>query len=117
MELARNVLLILHLAGMAGILISILASRKKLSPGITHSALLAFLTGIALVGIRYGLNGQDPDKWANVDNAKITIKTLVVAVIFVFGYKFKKREALPGRIWGLLLALTVANIVIAVWWN
>jgi hypothetical protein len=55
MELARNILLALHLIGMAGILISLLASRKKLSPGITHSALLAFLSGIALVGIRYGL--------------------------------------------------------------
>ena len=116
MELARNVLLILHLAGMAGILISILASRKKLSPGITHSALLAFLTGIALVGIRYGLHSQDPAKWTTLDNAKITVKTLGVAVILLLGYRFKKREVLPGKIWALILGLTVLNIAISIWW-
>ena len=113
MELARNVLLILHLAGMAGILISILASRKKLSPGITHSALLAFLTGIALVGIRYGLNDQDPDKWANVDNAKITIKTLFVAIILVLGYRFKKKETVSPAIWWTIAMLAILNTLVA----
>ena len=116
MELARNILLALHLVGTVGILISLLISRKKLSPGLTHSALLALVAGIGLVGIRYGLHSQDPMKWSTPDNAKITIKTLVVAVIFVLGYKFKKCEVLPGKIWGLLLALTVSNIVIAVFW-
>jgi len=116
MELARNILLGIHLIAMLGILFSLLTSRKKLSPGLTHSALLALVAGIALVGIRYGLHSQDPMKWSTPDNAKITIKTLVVALILVLGYKFKKREILPGKIWGLLLALTVANIVIAVIW-
>ncbi len=114
MELARNILLGIHLIAMLGILFSLLTSRKKLSPGLTHSALLALVAGIALVGIRYGLNSQDPMKWSTPDNAKITVKTLVVALILVLGYKFKKREVLPGRIWGLLLVLTVANIVVAV---
>ena len=116
MELARNILLGIHLIAMLGILFSLLTSRKKLSPGLTHSALLALVAGIALVGIRYGLHSQDPAKWSTPDNAKITVKTLFVAVILVLGYKFKIREVLPGKVWGLLLALTAANIVIAVWW-
>ena len=112
MELARNILLGIHLIAMLGILFSLLASRKKLSPGLTHSALLALVAGIALVGIRYGLHSQDPMKWSTPDNAKITVKTLVVAVILTLGFKFKKKDLLPGKIWGLLVALTVANIVI-----
>ena len=113
MELARNILLGIHLIAMLGILFSLLTSRKKLSPGLTHSALLALVAGIALVGIRYGLHSQDPMKWSTPDNAKITIKLLIVAVILTFGFKFKKKDILPGKIWGLLLALTVTNIVIA----
>ena len=112
MELARNILLGIHLIAMLGILFSLLTSRKKLSPGLTHSALLALVAGIALVGIRYGLHSQDPMKWSTPDNAKITVKTLVVAVILTLGFKFKKKDLLPGKIWGLLVALTVANIVI-----
>jgi hypothetical protein len=116
MELARNILLGLHLIGMAGILISLLASRKKLSPGITHSALLAFLTGIALVGIRYGLNDQDPVKWANVDNVKITIKTLFAATILILGFRCRKKESVSPVIWWTIAVLALANIAIAVWW-
>ena len=116
MELARNILLGIHLIAMLGILFSLLTSRKKLSPGLTHSALLALVAGIGLVGIRYGLHSQDPMKWSTPDNAKIIVKTLFVAVILVIGYKFKIREVLPGKVLGLLLALTAANIVIAVWW-
>ena len=113
MELARNILLGLHLIGMAGILISLLASRKKLSPGITHSALLSLLTGIVLVGIRYGLNSQDPTKWANVDNAKITIKTLFVVTILVLGFRYKKKETVAPVIWWTIAVLASANIGIA----
>jgi len=109
MELARNILLALHLIGMAGILISLLASRKKLSPGITHSALLAFLSGVALVGIRYGLNSQDPTKWANVDNAKITIKTLFATTILILGFRYKKKESVSPVIWWTIAVLTISN--------
>ncbi len=116
MELTRNILLILHLAGMAGILISLLASRTKLSAGVTHSALLALVAGIALVGVRYGLNSQDPMKWSTPDNAKITVKLVFVIAIIVLGYKFKKSEVLPRKIWPTIAALTVTNILIAYFW-
>ena len=116
MELARNILLGLHLLGLAGVLISLLVSRKKLSAGVTHSALLAFVTGLALVGLRYPLVESDPTKWESIDNLKITIKTLVVATILVLGFRYKKKEVLPVAIWGTLLGLTVINVTIAVWW-
>jgi uncharacterized membrane protein len=115
-ELARNILLGLHLLGTAGILISLLLSRKKLSPGITHSALLSLITGLALVGLRYPLVDADPIKWEEVDNTKISIKLLIVFVILVLGYKNKKKEAVSKVVVTLVAALAITNISIAVLW-
>jgi uncharacterized membrane protein len=115
-ELARNILLGLHLLGAAGILISLLLSRKKLSPGITHSALLSLITGLALVGLRYPLVEADPMKWEEVDNTKISVKLLIVVVILVLGYKNKKKEHISLIVWGTLAALAIGNILIAVFW-
>jgi uncharacterized membrane protein len=115
-ELARNILLGLHLLGTIGILVSLLLSRKKLSPGITHSALLSLITGLALVGLRYPLVDADPMKWEEVDNTKISIKLLIVFVILVIGYKNKKKEVVSKLVFGVISLLTVANILIAVWW-
>ncbi len=116
MELARNILLGLHLLGTAGILISLLLSRKKLSAGITHSALLSLITGLALVGLRYPLVDADPMKWEEVDNTKISIKLLIVLVILVIGYKNKKKEAVSKGIISSIAGLALLNIAIAVWW-
>ena len=116
MELARNVLLILHLAGMAGILISILGSRTKLSSGISHSALLALIAGIGLVGIRYSLNSADPAKWELIDNAKITIKLIFVIAILAITYVNKKKESLKSWVIPVIAGLTIGNIIIAYAW-
>jgi uncharacterized membrane protein len=112
-ELARNILLGLHLLGTAGILISLLLSRKKLSAGITHSALLSLITGLALVGLRYPLVDADPMKWEEVDNTKISIKLLIVVVILVLGYKNRKKEAVSKVVVGAVSCLAIANITIA----
>ena len=116
MELARNILLGLHLLGTAGILVSLLLSRKKLSSGITHSALLALLSGIALVGLRYPLVEADPMKWEEIDNTKISIKLLIVLVILVIGYKNKKKEVVSKVVVASIAGLALINIAIAVWW-
>jgi hypothetical protein len=116
MELARNVLLILHLAGMAGILISILASRTKLSSGITHSAFLSLIAGIGLVGIRYSLHSQDPAKWELIDNAKISIKLIFVLTILAIAYANKKKPTLSPMVIPWIAGLTIGNIIIAYVW-
>ena len=116
MELARNILLGLHLLGTAGILISLLLSRKKLSAGITHSALLSLITGLFLVGLRYPLVEADPMKWEEVDNTKISIKLLIVLLILVLGYKNKKKEVVSKLVIGAMAALAIINIVLAVYW-
>ena len=116
MEIARNVLLILHLAGMAGILISLLTSRTKLSAGVTHSALLALVAGISLVGVRYSLHAQDPAKWDLIDNAKIGIKFSFVLIILAIAFVNKKKESLSPMVLPWIGALTIGNIIIAYVW-
>ncbi len=116
MELTRNILLILHLAGMAGILISLLASRTNLSAGVTHSALLSFITGLALVGIRYPLVDANPVKWEAIDHVKISIKLLIVLAILVIAYANKKKPTLSPIVVPWLGGLAISNIMIAYMW-
>jgi hypothetical protein len=116
MELARNILLGLHLLGTAGILVSLVLSRKKLSPGIIHSALLSLLSGIALVGLRYPLVDADPMKWEEIDNTKISIKLIIALVILVLGYKNKKKQAVSKVVIASIAGLAISNASIAVFW-
>ena len=113
MELLRNILLLLHLAGMAGILISLIKNRTKIATGLVHSALTATVTGIALVGLRYPLHNSDPMKWPWPDNAKITIKLLFVLIILALALTNRKKETISSTIWSLIAALTIGNMIIA----
>jgi NAD/NADP transhydrogenase beta subunit len=116
MELLRNILLLLHLAGMAGILISLIKTRTKIATGLVHSALTATVTGIALVGLRYPLHDSNPMKWPLPDNAKITVKLLFVLIILALAFTNRKKETISSTIWSLIAALTIGNIIIAVVW-
>jgi len=116
MAIARDILLILHFIGLAGILGGLLASQSKLNKGVLHSALLSLISGIALVGIRYPLHDSNPMEWALSDNAKITVKLLILLAILVVGYRNAKKDSLPKNTWMAMTLLTVTNIVIAVIW-
>ena len=116
MELVRNVLLLLHLAGMAGILISLIKTRTKIATGLVHSALTATVTGIALVGLRYPLHDSDPMKWPLPDNAKIGMKLFFVLIILALAFANRKKEIISSNVWSFIGALTIGNIIIAVVW-
>ena len=114
MELVRNILLLLHLAGMAGILISLVKTRT--TTGLVHSALTATVAGIGLVGIRYPLHNSDPMKWPLPDNAKIGMKLTFVLIILFLAFLNRKKETLSSNVWSWIAALTIGNIIIAVVW-
>ena len=116
MELTRNVLLLIHLAGMAGILLSLLRSRTKIATGLLHSALTALVAGLALVAIRYPLHSHDPMKWPLIDNAKIGMKLTFVLIILVLAFINRKKETISSNVWNWVAALTIGNIIIAVVW-
>jgi hypothetical protein len=116
MELARNILLGLHLLGTAGILVSLLLSRRKLSPGIIHSALLSLVTGVALVGLRYPLVEADPMKWEEIDNIKISVKFLILLVILFFSYIGINKKKFNAALLSGLTILSLLNVSIAFFW-
>lgn len=116
MELVRNILLLLHLAGMAGILISLVKTRTTIATGLVHSALTATVAGIGLVGIRYPLHNSDPMKWPLPDNAKIGMKLTFVLIILLLAFLNRKKETLSSNVWSWIAALTIGNIIIAVVW-
>ena len=116
MELVRNILLLLHLAGMAGILISLVKTRTTIASGLVHSALTATVAGIGLVGIRYPLHNSDPMKWPLPDNAKIGMKLTFVLIILLLAFLNRKKETLSSNVWSWIAALTIGNIIIAVVW-
>ena len=114
MELARNLLLALHLIGMTGILISLILSRKNLSPGVTYSALLSLITGIALVGLRYPLVDANPTKWEEIDNLKISVKLLLVLTILIIGLKNRSKDSIGRNAVRVIFMLTLITITIAI---
>ncbi len=116
MEIGRDILLILHFIGLAGILGGLLASQNKLNSGVLHSGYLSLVTGIALVGIRYPLHDSNPTEWALPDNAKITVKFLILLAILILGVQTKKKDNFPKNSWLAMVLLSVSNIAIAVVW-
>lgn len=113
MEIVKNVALVLHLLGFAAILAGFLsqtrATEKKVDAGVLHGAWTQLVTGVALVGINEALD-------VDVDNVKIGVKLLVLVAIVVLALWGRRRPAVPTGAWAAIGALTVLNVVIAVFW-
>ena len=116
MEITRSLLLILHFIGMAGLLGGLLASSKSLNKGVLHSALLALVTGLGLVGIRYSLVDSYPDQYEEINHSVVGIKLVILIIILALGYLNAKKQVFPKRSWLAMVALSVSSIAIAVVW-
>ena len=80
MEISRDLLLILHFIAMAGLLGGLLASQSKLNKGVLHSSLLALVTGLGLVGIRYSLVDSYPDQYEEINHSVVGIKKAKIKI-------------------------------------
>jgi hypothetical protein len=117
MEILKNVILALHIIGVAallgGVLYQIRAIREgtaRVLPAILHGAWTMLLTGVLLVGLQYPL-GHD------VNNVKFGVKLAVLVASIVIALVNRKREKLAGWVLPALGSLTVANVVIATVWR
>lgn len=114
MEILKDIVLILHFLGLAGILGGVLAQSranpKRIDALVWHGSLTQLVTGIALVGLREGLDLE-------VDNAKIGVKLVILLVIAFLAWRYRKAEAVATSVWGAIGLLTVANVAIAVLWH
>ncbi len=113
MEILRDVLVFLHFIGLAalfgGLFVQLKSDPRVVNNAVIHGALTQLVTGLLLVGV---LEGMD----AEVDNAKIGVKLLVVLVITVLAFANRKKTSIPNGLFFGLMGLTVLNIAVAVFW-
>ena len=119
MEILKNVILALHIIGIASLLGGFLFQMKdlkagtaKIVPGIMHGAWTMLVTGVLLVGMAYALgNGE------YVNNTKITVKLVILIAIVVIALVNKKKETLAKWVLPAIGGLTIVNILLATVWK
>ncbi len=114
METVRLVLLFLHILGWAalfgGLVTQARSPEKSANPLMRDGVGTAFLTGLALVGV---LEAGDAD----VDHVKVGVKLVVGLVLLVLVMANVRKPRIADGLYGALLALTVLNIGVAVFWS
>ncbi|QSR29887.1 hypothetical protein CFI00_05065 [Nocardioides sp. S5] len=113
METLRLVLLFVHILGFAALLGGLLVQLRS-EPKVVNSLMrdgigTAFLAGLLLVGVLESLGSPD--------HAKIGVKFAVGLVILVLVMVNMRKPSVPQGLYFGLLALTIANIAVAVFWS
>ena len=77
---------------------------------MVHGIITQLVTGVLLVGI-----AESDD--APVDHAKVGVKLTVAVIVAVLVFANRKRDVISTGAWALIGGLTIANIVVAVFWR
>lgn len=114
MEILRLVLLLLHVLGFAALIGGLLAQARSADRAVTapmrDGAGTAFVTGLFLVGVLEAGGGD-------VDHLKIGVKFAVGLVLLGLVMANLRKPRIPdGLFWGML-ALSVLNVAVAVFWS
>lgn len=119
MQFTYNLFLVLHFIGISGLLGGLLAQiavkPKQLPKFVLHSAWLAFIAAIVMVGINQMMHSDDATIEV-LDHLKVAVKSTILIIVLAIGYLNIKKAALSNKVWGLITLLTTSNIVIAVFW-
>ncbi|MFF0589536.1 hypothetical protein ACFYWD_26610 [Streptomyces sp. NPDC003781] len=117
MDVLIHIFVGLHIIGIAALLGGFLTQMKamgqgaaRFTPAMLHGALTMLVTGAVLVGLN---QAQD----YSVDNVKIGVKLAVLIVILGLVYVKRDDEKVDKPLFGLVGALTLVNIFIAVLWT
>lgn len=114
METLRLVLLFVHILGFAaligGLLVQAGEAEKKVNGAMRDGIGTAFLAGLLLVGV---LEADDAD----VNHAKIGVKFAVGLVVLVLVMINTRKPKIPDGLYWALVALSVANVAVAVFWS
>ena len=116
MTFLYNLMLVLHFVGLAsllgGVIVQIKAPDKGVNRAMFDGALLQILTGVIMVGLAE--SGSIEDEQLNM--TKISVKLAIVIVIAVLAFIGRKKQPPQVPLWGIIGALTLVNVVIAVFW-
>ncbi len=119
MQFTYNLFLVLHFIGISGLLGGLLAQiavkPKTLPKFVMHSAWLAFIAALVMVGINQMMHSDDATVEV-LDHIKVAVKSTILIIVLAIGYLNIKKAALSNKAWGLMTLLTISNIVIAVFW-
>ena len=118
MQIVRDILLVLHILGAAGIIGGSMMEMSKLKDGlakingaIMHSAWLMLVTGVGLVGLMYALD-RTPD------NTKIGVKgAILIAIVVIALINRGKDKVVAKWVVPTIASLTIVNVIIAVVWH
>jgi hypothetical protein len=114
MQIAYQILVLLHLIGFAalfgGVLVQLRSKEPEVNAAMLYGSLTLLITGLALVWLEE--LGPDP-----VNHLKIAIKLVVTALIVLLVLKNRKFAAIPRGLWALIGGLTLSNAVVAVLWQ
>ncbi|UAL28721.1 hypothetical protein K8W59_12735 [Nocardioides rotundus] len=113
MTIVQNILVLLHFLGWAalfgGMVVQLREPAKRVNAAMRDGAGTAFLAGLLIVGVLEA--GSDP-----VNNAKIGVKFVIGLVVLVLVMANVRKERLKDGVFYGILGLTVANMVVAIFW-
>ena len=119
MEFLYNLIVVLHFVGLAlllgAFLVQVNDPQKTVTRWMWDGALTMLLTGVIMVGL-LSSKAYVPFEGFEVDNAKIGVKLAIVIVIAVLAFIGKRKPAPQVGLWAAVGLLTLANVVIAVFW-
>ncbi|MEO5653474.1 MAG: hypothetical protein ABIN79_00555 [Marmoricola sp.] len=114
MDILRQILLFLHILGFAsligGLLVQVTASERRVNNAMRDGIGLAFLAGLGLVGV---LEAGDTD----VNHAKVGVKLLIGLIVLVLVMANVRKERISNAMFSGILALSVLNVAVAVFWS
>jgi hypothetical protein len=113
MGIARDALLLLHLVGFGalfgGAFVQVRDEVKVVNSAMLQGALIQVVSGVLLVGVIEGIGDE-------INQTKTAVKLAVALVIAVLCWVNRRNESVPGGLFAALLALTLANAAVAVFW-
>jgi hypothetical protein len=121
LDFARYSLIVLHFVGMAALLGGFMTQMKamgagtaKIIPAMVHGAWTVFAAGLLLVGLAEYRVAMGAD--FEINHLKIAVKTVIALVILLLVITSRKKEALKAPVFGAIGGLTLANLILAVFW-
>ena len=114
-QLIINAFLVLHLIGIASLLSGFLTQMRemktgmKVNAGVLHGAWLMLISGLVMAGMAI-----DP---AKLNVIVISLKSIVLTVIFFVAYTYRKKEVTPKWVVPAIAGFTILNMIFAIFGN
>ncbi len=116
MTIVYNIVVVLHFIGLAsllgGFLVQMKSPDKGVNPAMLHGALTQLVTGIIMQGMLESalIDGVEVNTWKLATKLAITVIVTILAIV--------GRRKTPPQVafWGAIGALTLVNVILAVFW-